>query len=69
LVSGETVPANKLSVDRPLGSREVATSQNGAVGRVEHLFFFFSNRLGCLPSLLLSLVLTLVLLALTGVIR
>lgn len=33
------------------------------------MFFFFSNRLGCLPSLLLSVVLTLVLLALVGVIR
>jgi hypothetical protein len=31
--------------------------------------FFFSNRLGCLPSLLLSIVLTLVLLLATGVIR
>jgi hypothetical protein len=28
------------------------------------MFLFFSNRLGCLPSLLLSLVVTLVLLAL-----
>lgn len=31
--------------------------------------FFFSNRLGCLPSLLLSLVLTVVLLVVTGVLR
>ena len=31
--------------------------------------FFFSNRLGCLPSLLLSVVLTLVLLFVTGVLR
>ncbi len=28
------------------------------------MFFFFSNRLGCLPSLLLSLVVTAILLAL-----
>jgi hypothetical protein len=33
------------------------------------MFFFFSNRLGCLPSLLLSVVVTLVLLFLLGVIR
>jgi hypothetical protein len=32
------------------------------------MFFFFSNRLGCLPSLLLSLVVTLILLTLVGVI-
>ncbi len=32
------------------------------------MFFFFSNRLGCLPSLLLSVVVTVVLLVLTGVI-
>jgi hypothetical protein len=31
------------------------------------MFFFFSNRLGCLPSLLLSAVLTLVLLLVLGV--
>jgi hypothetical protein len=33
------------------------------------VFLFFSNRMGCLPSLMLSLVVTLVLLFLTGVIR
>jgi hypothetical protein len=33
------------------------------------MFLFFSNRLGCLPSLLLSAVVTLVLLFLLGVIR
>ena len=32
------------------------------------MFFFFSNRLGCLPSLLLSLVVTGILLVLLGVI-
>jgi len=32
------------------------------------MFFLFSNRLGCLPSLLLSVVVTVVLLVLTGVI-
>jgi hypothetical protein len=31
------------------------------------VFFFFSNRLGCLGSLLVSLVVTLVLLAVLGV--
>jgi hypothetical protein len=31
--------------------------------------FFFSNRMGCLPSLLLSVGLTLLLLVLTGVLR
>ena len=31
------------------------------------MFVFFSNRLGCLPSILLSLVLTLVLVALLAV--
>ena len=31
------------------------------------MFFFFSNRLGCLPSLLLSIVVTVVLLLLLGV--
>jgi hypothetical protein len=33
------------------------------------MFVFFSNRMGCLPSLMLSLVVTLVLLFLTGVLR
>jgi hypothetical protein len=33
------------------------------------MFFFFSNRLGCLPSLLLSVGLTLLLLLITGVLR
>jgi hypothetical protein len=33
------------------------------------MFVFFSNRMGCLPSLMLSLVVTLVLLWLTGVLR
>lgn len=33
------------------------------------VFFLFSNRLGCLPSILLSVVLTLVLLFLSGVLR
>jgi hypothetical protein len=33
------------------------------------MFLFFSNRLGCLPSLLLSVGVTLVLLFLLGVIR
>ncbi len=33
------------------------------------MFFFFSNRLGCLPSLLLSALVTVVLLVLFGVLR
>jgi hypothetical protein len=33
------------------------------------MFLFFSNRLGCLPSLLLSAMVTLVLLVALGVIR
>ena len=33
------------------------------------MFFFFSNRLGCLPSLALSVGLTLLLLFFTGVLR
>jgi hypothetical protein len=33
------------------------------------MFFLFSNRLGCLPSLLISVGLTLLLLFLTGVLR
>lgn len=33
------------------------------------MFFFFSNRTGCLPSLLISLVLSAVLLYATGAIR
>ena len=33
------------------------------------MFFFFSNRAGCLPSLLISGVLTLVLLWATGALR
>lgn len=32
------------------------------------MFFFFSNRLGCLPSLLLSAVVTLILLLATGIV-
>ena len=32
------------------------------------MFFFFSNQLGCLPSLLVSAVITLILLVVTGVI-
>jgi hypothetical protein len=33
------------------------------------MFFLFSNKLGCLPSLLLSLAVTVVLLLLTGALR
>lgn len=33
------------------------------------MFFFFSNRMGCLPSLLLSIAVTVVLLLLTGAFR
>jgi hypothetical protein len=33
------------------------------------MFVFFSSRMGCLPSLLLSVGLTLLLLVLTGVLR
>ena len=33
------------------------------------MFFFFSNRMGCLPSLVLSVGVTLVLLFLMGVLR
>jgi hypothetical protein len=33
------------------------------------VFLFFSNRLGCLPSLLLSAVVTIVILLATGAIR
>jgi hypothetical protein len=33
------------------------------------MFVFFSNRMGCLGSLLVSAVLTLLLLAVTGVLR
>ena len=33
------------------------------------MFFFFSNRLGCLPSVLLSAVVTVILLFVTGVLR
>jgi hypothetical protein len=33
------------------------------------MFVFFSNRAGCLPSLLISLVLTLILLAIMGAFR
>lgn len=32
------------------------------------MFLFFSNRIGCLPSLLLSAVVTLLLLVLTGIV-
>jgi hypothetical protein len=33
------------------------------------MFFFFSNRMGCLPSILLSLVVTGLLLFLSGALR
>jgi len=33
------------------------------------MFLFFSNRFGCLPSLLVSAVITLILLVLLGIIR
>jgi hypothetical protein len=33
------------------------------------MFLFFSNRMGCLPSLLLSAVITLILLVATGVVH
>jgi hypothetical protein len=38
-------------------------------GRTPRMFFFFSNRLGCLGSLLVSAAVTLVLLLLLGVIN
>jgi hypothetical protein len=37
------------------------------MGRFARMFLFFSNRLGCLGSLLISVVLTLVLLLILGV--
>ncbi len=39
------------------------------VGTTSLVFFFFSNRMGCLPSLLLSVVVTVLLLYATGAIR
>ncbi len=33
------------------------------------MFLFFSNRMGCLPSLMLSLVLTFVLIAVVNILR
>jgi hypothetical protein len=41
----------------------------GPGGYTAMVFVFFSNRMGCLPSLLLSIGVTVVLLLLTGVIR
>jgi hypothetical protein len=41
--------------------------RTGRGGQEEPVFFFFSNRLGCLPSILLSLVVTGVLLLVLGV--
>lgn len=38
-------------------------------GQTTGMFFFFSNRMGCLPSLLLSVVVTAILLFVTGVLR
>lgn len=35
-------------------------------GQGQTMFFFFSNRLGCLGSILLSVVLTLILMAVLG---
>ena len=43
--------------------------RTGYVGPRDRMFFFFSNRLGCLGSLLVSLVATLVLLLILGVIN
>ena len=43
---------------------QVSPAASGHTGQV---FFFFSNRLGCLPSILLSLAVTAVLLLLLGV--
>lgn len=45
------------------------TSEPEARGKGRHMFFFFNNRMGCLPSLLLSAVVTVVLLLLTGALR
>jgi hypothetical protein len=39
------------------------------MGTPRRMFFFFSNRLGCLPSLLLSVGVTLLLLFVLGVLR
>ncbi len=37
------------------------------IGHARHVFLFFSSRLGCFGSLLLSAIITVILLALLGV--
>lgn len=50
--------------DRPKSGKRTPSASSGVPRR---MFLFFSNKLGCLASLAVSVVLTLILLALFGV--
>jgi hypothetical protein len=52
-------------VDGP--SSRVATARSAPARRVSFVFLFFSNRLGCLGSLLVSAAVTLIVLLILGV--
>lgn len=51
-------------------AERTGTAERALIGQIQppeiRLFFFFSNRLGCLGSILISVVGTLVILALLG---
>ncbi|MFP5219685.1 MAG: hypothetical protein ACLGIG_08105 [Actinomycetes bacterium] len=52
---------------RPRPVCATSPAEPPASGHTAPVFFFFSNRLGCLPSILLSLAVTALLLLLLGV--
>lgn len=65
-----TCCARSLTYQRSRGTcSSCATHTRGTAGDVTVVFFFFSNRLGCAGSLLVSALATLVLLLLIGVIH
>ena len=57
-----------LQASKPIGSlRGVPRLSAASGGQPGPMFFFFSNRLGCLGSIIVSLVITGILLMLLGV--
>ena len=68
-VSGRSCRPLSLGARLPRVSDEHYALGPGTAGHPKVMFFFFSNRFGCLPSLALSLLVTVILLWATGVLR
>jgi hypothetical protein len=64
-----SVLSDAATGDRDWVARSARRSTTNAYGREPAMFFFFSNRLGCIGSLLVSALITVVLLAMFGILR